>query len=146
VLDPDRPRRDVDLGPAHRQGLADPYAGAEHPLAEIREVLPHGLGVCVEARDLWNASDPAIGCSTTGASEACMLAGLALKRRGRSGWPAQAEVHAGDEPARVADQDDGRAELTVDRIALMGAGLLLGADDQCRVTDDPDGNVEGEVE
>ncbi|MEV8456554.1 glutamate decarboxylase [Streptomyces sp. NPDC052095] len=33
--------------------------------------------------DLWNAPDPAsaIGCSTTGSSEACMLAGLALKRR-----------------------------------------------------------------
>jgi glutamate decarboxylase len=33
--------------------------------------------------DLWNASDPenTIGCSTTGSSEACMLAGLALKRR-----------------------------------------------------------------
>ncbi|GGN05799.1 glutamate decarboxylase [Streptomyces fuscichromogenes] len=33
--------------------------------------------------DLWNAPDPAntIGCSTTGSSEACMLAGMALKRR-----------------------------------------------------------------
>ncbi|MFB7555301.1 glutamate decarboxylase [Streptomyces brevispora] len=33
--------------------------------------------------DLWNAPDPskAVGCSTTGSSEACMLAGLALKRR-----------------------------------------------------------------
>ncbi|KOV13964.1 glutamate decarboxylase [Streptomyces sp. XY431] len=32
---------------------------------------------------LWHAPDPdaAIGCSTTGSSEACMLAGLALKRR-----------------------------------------------------------------
>jgi glutamate decarboxylase len=32
---------------------------------------------------LWNADDPstAPGCSTTGSSEACMLAGLALKRR-----------------------------------------------------------------
>ncbi|MFJ7902414.1 glutamate decarboxylase [Streptomyces sp. NPDC096198] len=38
--------------------------------------------VCMLA-DLWNAPDPqsAIGCSTTGSSEACMLAGLALKRR-----------------------------------------------------------------
>ncbi len=35
--------------------------------------------------DLWNAPDPenAVGCSTTGSSEACMLAGLALKRRWR---------------------------------------------------------------
>ena len=33
--------------------------------------------------DLWNAPEPAhaIGCSTTGSSEACMLAGMALKRR-----------------------------------------------------------------
>ena len=33
--------------------------------------------------DLWNSPDPsaAVGCSTTGSSEACMLAGLALKRR-----------------------------------------------------------------
>jgi len=32
---------------------------------------------------LWNAPDPdgTIGCSTTGSSEACMLGGLALKRR-----------------------------------------------------------------
>lgn len=34
---------------------------------------------------LWHAADPATapGCSTTGSSEACMLAGLALKRRWR---------------------------------------------------------------
>ncbi|GAA0385460.1 glutamate decarboxylase [Streptomyces luteireticuli] len=33
--------------------------------------------------DLWNAPDPAntIGCSTTGSSEACMLSGMAFKRR-----------------------------------------------------------------
>jgi len=33
--------------------------------------------------NLWKAPDPdqALGCSTTGSSEACMLAGLALKRR-----------------------------------------------------------------
>ncbi|MFF9013697.1 glutamate decarboxylase [Streptomyces sp. NPDC014870] len=32
---------------------------------------------------LWNAPDPTatVGCSTTGSSEACMLAGMALKRR-----------------------------------------------------------------
>ena len=49
--------------------------------------------------DLWNAPDPAtaVGCSTTGSSEACMLAGLALKRR----W-AQAERGPlpGDRPAQ----------------------------------------------
>jgi len=33
--------------------------------------------------DLWHAEDPAraVGCSTTGSSEACMLGGLAMKRR-----------------------------------------------------------------
>ncbi|MFJ3215144.1 glutamate decarboxylase [Kitasatospora sp. NPDC086801] len=33
--------------------------------------------------DLWHAPDPdaTVGCSTTGSSEACMLAGMALKRR-----------------------------------------------------------------
>jgi glutamate decarboxylase len=36
--------------------------------------------------DLWHAPDPATapGCSTAGSSEACMLAGLALKRRWRA--------------------------------------------------------------
>jgi glutamate decarboxylase len=40
--------------------------------------------------DLWNAPDPdqATGCSTTGSSEACMLAGMALKRR----WAAKVGV------------------------------------------------------
>ena len=44
--------------------------------------------------DLWHApdSDVATGCSTTGSSEACMLAGLALKRR----WSAR----TGNDPAR----------------------------------------------
>jgi glutamate decarboxylase len=43
--------------------------------------------------DLWHAPDPTeiMGCSTTGSSEACMLAGMAFKRRwaklGRSGRP-----------------------------------------------------------
>jgi glutamate decarboxylase len=45
--------------------------------------------------DLWNAPDPsaAVGCSTTGSSEACMLAGMALKRRWSRrtpGYPATA--------------------------------------------------------
>src|ERR1700710_2270598 len=39
--------------------------------------------------DLWHAPTPAqaTGCSTTGSSEACMLAGLALKRR----WAARVD-------------------------------------------------------
>ncbi|MFJ9739939.1 glutamate decarboxylase [Streptomyces sp. NPDC101166] len=39
--------------------------------------------------DLWNAPDPsgAVGCSTTGSSEACMLAGMALKRRWNARGP-----------------------------------------------------------
>ncbi|WP_225845503.1 glutamate decarboxylase [Streptomyces sp. HPF1205] len=45
--------------------------------------------------DLWNAPDPGavVGCSTTGSSEACMLAGMALKRRWAKrtpGYPATA--------------------------------------------------------
>ncbi len=54
-------------------------------------------GRCVRIlANLWHAPDAAdaIGCSTTGSSEACMLAGLALKRRwsrgrgaGRTGRP-----------------------------------------------------------
>ncbi|MFI9273730.1 glutamate decarboxylase [Kitasatospora sp. NPDC052896] len=51
--------------------------------------------------DLWHAPDPAaaIGCSTTGSSEACMLAGLALKRR----WMRrnQARYDAGARPNLV---------------------------------------------
>ena len=44
--------------------------------------------------DLWNAPDggAATGCSTTGSSEACMLGGMALKRR----WAAR----TGNDPAR----------------------------------------------
>ncbi len=44
--------------------------------------------------DLWHApqSDVATGCSTTGSSEACMLAGMALKRR----WA----TRVGDQPGR----------------------------------------------
>ena len=44
--------------------------------------------------DLWHApgGDVATGCSTTGSSEACMLAGMALKRR----WAAR----TGNDPAR----------------------------------------------
>lgn len=44
--------------------------------------------------DLWHApeSDVATGCSTTGSSEACMLAGMALKRR----WAAR----TGNDPGR----------------------------------------------
>ncbi|WAL68680.1 glutamate decarboxylase [Amycolatopsis cynarae] len=39
--------------------------------------------------DLWHATDPdhPTGCSTTGSSEACMLAGLALKRRWQHSRP-----------------------------------------------------------
>ncbi|MCX4512381.1 glutamate decarboxylase [Streptomyces sp. NBC_01619] len=42
--------------------------------------------------DLWHAPDPSstVGCSTTGSSEACMLAGLALKRR----WSKRAAARA----------------------------------------------------
>lgn len=51
--------------------------------------------------DLWHApeADVATGCSTTGSSEACMLARMALKRR----WA----VRTGDDPAQ-AKSGDGR--------------------------------------
>ena len=44
--------------------------------------------------DLWHAPSPddACGCSTTGSSEACMLAGMALKRR----WEAKVRAEGGD--------------------------------------------------
>jgi glutamate decarboxylase len=49
--------------------------------------------------DLWNAPDPqaATGCSTTGSSEACMLAGMALKRR----WATRTGADAGRRPNLV---------------------------------------------
>jgi glutamate decarboxylase len=48
--------------------------------------------------DLWHAPDPenACGCSTTGSSEACMLAGMALKRR----WEAKVRAAGGDLASR----------------------------------------------
>ncbi|HTK63831.1 MAG TPA: glutamate decarboxylase [Pseudonocardia sp.] len=47
---------------------------------------------------LWHAESPAeaVGCSTTGSSEACMLAGLALKRR----WQRARERAGSSGPAR----------------------------------------------
>src|SRR6478609_5999695 len=44
--------------------------------------------------DLWHAPTPekATGCSTTGSSEACMLAGMALKRK----WEAKVRAEGGD--------------------------------------------------
>jgi glutamate decarboxylase len=49
--------------------------------------------------DLWHAPDPndVIGCSTTGSSEACMLAGMALKRR----WAARQPADSGRRPNLV---------------------------------------------
>ena len=49
--------------------------------------------------DLWHAPDPsdATGCSTTGSSEACMLAGLALKHR----WAARVRAAGGDPRTRT---------------------------------------------
>ena len=62
---------------------------------------------------LWNAPDPsaATGCSTTGSSEACMLGGLALKRR----W----QQRTGHDPAR-------RPNL------VMGANVQVCWDKFCR--------------
>jgi len=55
--------------------------------------------------DLWHAADPdgVVGCSTTGSSEACMLAGLAMKRR----WQhrRRAAGHPADRPNLVMGVD-----------------------------------------
>ena len=47
--------------------------------------------------DLWHAPDhgDATGCSTTGSSEACMLAGMALKRRWEQGPRPAGDPHVG---------------------------------------------------
>ncbi len=49
--------------------------------------------------NLWHAPDPevATGCSTTGSSEACMLAGMALKHR----WAARVGADSGRKPNLV---------------------------------------------
>jgi len=49
--------------------------------------------------NLWHAPDPSVatGCSTTGSSEACMLAGMALKRR----WQARVGTGPGRRPNLV---------------------------------------------
>jgi glutamate decarboxylase len=66
--------------------------------------------------DLWNAPDPesATGCSTTGSSEACMLAGMALKRR----WAAR----TGGDPARKPN-------------LIMGANVQVCWEKFCRYWD-----------
>ncbi len=58
--------------------------------------------------DLWHAEEPhrAVGCSTTGSSEAAMLGGLALKRR----WQLA---------RRAAGKDDGKPNL------IMGANVQV---------------------
>ncbi|WP_410637261.1 glutamate decarboxylase [Amycolatopsis sp. lyj-346] len=69
--------------------------------------------------DLWHAPDPAdiMGCSTTGSSEACMLAGMALKRR----WARLDHVSSGGPgggaPGRMSQR--GRPNL------VMGANVQV---------------------
>ncbi len=61
--------------------------------------------------DLWHAPDPqdAIGCSTTGSSEACMLAGMALKRR----WATRAKSAKGTTGAANGPAPQGRPNLVM---------------------------------
>ncbi|MET9564882.1 MULTISPECIES: glutamate decarboxylase [Streptomyces] len=69
------PQADVLLGECRDKNMIDKD---EYPrTAELERRCVAMLA------DLWNAPDPAaaVGCSTTGSSEACMLAGMALKRR-----------------------------------------------------------------
>jgi len=70
--------------------------------------------------DLWHATDPndATGCSTTGSSEACMLAGMALKRR----WEAKVRAAGGDLKARVPN-------------LVMGANVQVCWEKFCRYWD-----------
>jgi glutamate decarboxylase len=67
---------------------------------------------------LWNASDdaPAVGCSTTGSSEAAMLGGMALKRR----WAQR---------RRAADLPEDRPNL------VMGANVQVCWEKFCRYWD-----------
>ena len=78
--------------------------------------------------DLWHAPSPddATGCSTTGSSEACMLAGMALKRR----WEKKVRGR-GRLRAPQTEPGDGRQ-----RPGLLGEVLpVLG----CRAQDGADG-------
>ncbi|UQA93954.1 glutamate decarboxylase [Streptomyces halobius] len=67
--------------------------------------------------DLWHAPDPAaaVGCSTTGSSEACMLAGMALKRRWTLGAP------PGGSRGRNGDRYSGAARPNL----VMGANVQV---------------------
>ncbi|MDR0593778.1 MAG: glutamate decarboxylase [Bifidobacteriaceae bacterium] len=88
--------------------------------------------------DLWHAPDPegAIGTSTTGSSEACMLGGLALKRRWQHRRRSQGKK--ADKPNLVMssavqvrwekfcnywDVEPRRVPISLDHKALDGAGL-----------------------
>ena len=95
---------------AHEKNIIDKD---EYPItAEIE-------GRCVNMlADLWHApeAEPATGCSTLGSSEACMLAGLAFKRR----WTAEREA----------------AGLATDRPNLvMGANVQVCWEKFCRYWD-----------
>ena len=65
--------------------------------------------------DLWNAPDPsaAVGCSTTGSSEACMLAGMALKRR----WSVGGDRYPGTARPNLV--------MGVERAGVLGQVLQL---------------------
>ncbi len=70
--------------------------------------------------DLWHAPHPehATGCSTTGSSEACMLAGMALKRR----WAARVRAAGGDPRTRTPN-------------LVMGANVQVCWEKFCRYWD-----------
>jgi glutamate decarboxylase len=92
---------------------------------------------------LWHAPDPAtaIGCSTTGSSEACMLAGLAMKRRwqhrGGQGRPnivmgANVQIcwekfaNYWDVEARIVPMDKDRFHLTAEEAVKYCDANTLG--------------------
>ena len=75
--------------------------------------------------DLWHAPTPeaATGCSTTGSSEACMLAGLALQRR----WAARVNDRAPTAEPRHGRQRPG---LLGEVLPLLGRRAADGADER----------------
>jgi glutamate decarboxylase len=101
--------------------------------------------------ELWHAPDPAttVGCSTTGSSEACMLAGLAMKRRWqhRTGGTAKPNIVMGanvqicwekfanywDVEARIVPMEGERYHLTAEEVVkycdenTIGVVAILGS-------------------
>jgi glutamate decarboxylase len=85
--------------------------------------------------DLWHAPDPTevIGCSTTGSSEACMLAGMALKRRSAArrptGQPGRPNLVLGANAQVCWDKFCNYWEVEPRQVPLDGDRLQLSAEE-----------------